>query len=96
VTITALADSRFGRPDITFDSTGGPPPPLDQVINWLFSTICDITLRSLNRIVSDQLAIRIVHIAEDNGLIRLRFVDNRFFAKEAVVLLGHLWSRSWE
>jgi hypothetical protein len=44
---------------------------------------------------SDELTIRLVRTVEDNGAIRLRFVDNKFFVGEAVVLLGHLWSQSW-
>jgi CRISPR/Cas system-associated protein endoribonuclease Cas2 len=44
----------------------------------------------MNKLASDQLTNRLVHTMENDGDIRLRAVDNKFFAKEAVVLLGQL------
>ena len=95
LTIAAIADARVGNPDVDLDLAGGPPPPLDQVINWVLEQIIEGTKDSLSKIASDQLTIRLVRTVEDNGAIRLRFVDNKFLKGEAVVLLGHLWSQSW-
>tara|TARA_R110002003_G_scaffold104_19_gene8324 strand:- start:2205 stop:2462 length:258 start_codon:yes stop_codon:yes gene_type:complete len=83
-----------GKPDVDLDLAGGPPP-LDQVINWVLEQVIEGTRGSLGKMASDQLTIRLVRTVEDNGAIRLRFVDNKFFVDEAVLLLGHLWSQSW-
>lgn len=95
MTIAAVAEARVGDPDVELDLAGGPPPPLDQAINWVIEQIIKGTKSSLGRMASDQLSIRLVRTVEDNGAIRLRFVDNKFFAGQAAVLLGRLWSQSW-
>jgi hypothetical protein len=95
ITIAAIADARVGKPDVDLDLVGDPPPPLDQVNDWVLTQVVEGTKGSLGKMASDQLTIRLVRTVEDNGAIRLRFVDNKCLDK-AVVLLGHLWSRGWE
>ena len=95
ITIAAVADARVGDPDVDFDFPGGPPPPLDQVMNWVLTQLTEGTKGSLGKLASDQLTIHLVRAIEDNGAIRLRFASNEFFKGEAFVLLGQLYSQSW-
>ncbi|EAW19883.1 uncharacterized protein NFIA_095030 [Aspergillus fischeri NRRL 181] len=95
MTIAAVADARVGDPDVDFDFVGGPPAPVDQVIDWVLTQLTEGTKNSLGKIASDQLTIRLVRTLEDNGKIRLRFAANEFFEDEAFVLLGQLWSQNW-
>ncbi|RAK77676.1 carboxypeptidase-like regulatory domain-containing protein [Aspergillus fijiensis CBS 313.89] len=97
ITIAAIADAHdVGKPEVELDFVGGPPPPLDQTIDWVLTQIAEGTKGSLGKMASDQLTIRLVRSLEDNGAIRLQFVENDFFKDEALVLLGRLWSRGWE
>ncbi|KGO55437.1 hypothetical protein PEX2_049600 [Penicillium expansum] len=95
MTIAAVANARVGDPNVDFDFPEGPPPPLDQVIDWVLTQLVEGTKGSLGKLASDQLTIHLVRALEDNGAIRLRFAANEFFKDEAFVLLGQLWSHSW-
>jgi len=76
-------------------ATSDPPPPLDQIQNETISTVSNLVGDTFLKIANKDPRIRFIKTVENNGNIRLRFVDNKFFEGEAVVLLGQLWDRSW-
>lgn len=92
VVFVAAAEAHLGRPDVELDLAGGPPPPLDQAMNWVLEQIYEGFKGTLGKIVEDQLTIYLIRTVEDTGSVRLRFVDCRFFEGEAAVLLGQLSS----
>ncbi|KAK4444804.1 hypothetical protein QBC34DRAFT_384855 [Podospora aff. communis PSN243] len=95
MSIQAMATARLGTPDVDLDITG-IPPPLDQAINWFIEKVIEGVKGGLSKAASDQLTIRLVTMNELNdSSIRLRYVHHEFFAGEAAVVLGHLFSMVW-
>lgn len=50
---------------------------------------------SIEKMASDKCSIGIARFQMDNGSIRLKFVDTKFFEGEAAVVLEHLYSSRW-
>lgn len=89
--IVANADIHIGDVDMTFDGVLAAPPPMNRVEDWNRNTVINQMITPvLSRIVSEKASIRLIQTEQNNGDMRLYFVNDRFFAGEAAVMLGLL------
>ncbi|KAK0652531.1 hypothetical protein B0T16DRAFT_387781 [Cercophora newfieldiana] len=86
------ATAKVSDPKVEWD--GDLTPPLDEVISWVLGEIGKGYRGSLNKQAAEKCSISILRGRQDSG-IRLRFVDNRFFAGQAAVVFGQLYADSW-
>jgi hypothetical protein len=90
MTIEAIPMADVGDCHVTFDGVLSPPPPLEQFDDEILTAVGNFLKPALNLLVSQKARIRLIRTIENNGGIRLFFVDNRFFPGEAAVVLGQL------
>jgi hypothetical protein len=90
--VDAPAAVHLGKINVDFDGALAPPVPLDTFAEWLTEKILSSFTKAVDAIASDQVSVRLIHnpAVNDNNFARLFFVDDKFFAGEAAVLLGHL------
>lgn len=88
LTIEADPVANVGDINVTFAALV-PQPPLDQVRNWVITTVANTLIRpALSKLVTEKARIRLIRTIENNSGIRLVFVDDKFFPGEAAVVLG--------
>ena len=90
MTVTGIPNVSIGNITVDFDHPGDPPPPLDQVDDWVLTTVANMLRPSLNQLAEDKAKIRFIRTDRNNNDQVLRYVENYFFAGEAVVMAGHL------
>jgi hypothetical protein len=89
ITVTGIPSVSVGRITVDFDHPGDPPPPLDQVDDWVLTTVLNALRPSLNRVAEEKAKIRLVRSDLNNDNIRLRFVNDHYFPAEAAILTEH-------
>ncbi|GFF78339.1 hypothetical protein IFM47457_04632 [Aspergillus lentulus] len=98
LTIEAVPWVQMGKAHVSFD--GGVfdlPPPWNQIDDWILTSALNAVGPVLSLAASHDPRIRLSTVVQNNGGIRWRFVDDRFFAGEAGVILGRLFEfLSWK